>query len=90
MILRSIPSVTAKDGAAAHPRVPVGHDGERHMHISMRAAQAAALGTLLLGGCTVNNRPPEQVVIRQAPEPTTTIVTSPTSGAPATVYVQPR
>lgn len=66
-----------------------GHDGERHMHISIRAAQAATLGLLMLGGCTVNN-PPEQVVIRQAPEPTTMIVTPPASSAPSTVYVRPR
>ncbi|WP_198368852.1 hypothetical protein [Roseomonas rosulenta] len=59
------------------------------MRISIRAAQAAALGTLLLGGCTVNNRPPEQVVIRDQPAPTTTIVTRPSSGAPSTVLVQP-
>ncbi len=60
------------------------------MHISIRVAQAATLGSLFLVGCTVNNRPPEQVVIRQAPEPAAMIVTSPSSSAPATLYVQPR
>lgn len=60
------------------------------MHISIRAAQAATLGLLVLGGCTVNNLPPEQVVVRQAPEPTTMIVTPPASSAASTVYVRPR
>ncbi len=60
------------------------------MSISIRAAQAATLGLLVLGGCTVNNPPAEQVVIRQAPEPTTMIVTPPSSSAPSTVYVRPR
>lgn len=59
------------------------------MRMSIRAAQAAALGTLLLGGCTVNNRPPEQVVIREQAVPTTTVVTRPVAVAPATVLVQP-
>lgn len=59
------------------------------MRISLRAAQAAALGALVLGGCTVNNRPADQVVIRDQAPPTTTIVTRPASGAPATVLVQP-
>lgn len=58
------------------------------MRISIRAAQAAALGALLLGGCTVNNRPPEQVVVReQAPAPV--VVTRQVPAAPATILVQP-
>ena len=90
LLVPSILSGTANDGPAPHRHALASHDGERHMHISIRAAQAATLGILLLGGCTVVNRPPEQVVIRQAPEPTTMIVTPPVSSAPGTLYVQPR
>ena len=90
LIVRSTLSGTATRGLTQHRQVPFGHYGEPDMHISIRAAHAAALGTLLLGGCTVNNRPPDQIVVRQAPATTTMIVTPPASSEPGTVYVQPR
>jgi hypothetical protein len=59
------------------------------MNITTRAAQIAGLGLLLLGGCTVNNPPPAQV-IREQPSPTATIVAPSGTSAPPTVVLQPR